>query len=47
MFLLSQGMVTMFNLDPDTTNDHLVWLFSKFGDVKVRVFFMLTSLAVG
>lgn len=29
-----QGIVTLFNLDPDTSNDHLVWLFSKFGDVK-------------
>ncbi len=26
--------MTVFNLDPDTSNDHLVWLFSKFGDVK-------------
>ncbi|GFR50355.1 hypothetical protein Agub_g12565 [Astrephomene gubernaculifera] len=30
----NQGTVTVFNLDPDTSNDHLVWLFSKFGDVK-------------
>ena len=33
--LHAQGTVTVFNLDPDTTNEHLVWLFSKFGDVKV------------
>lgn len=25
----------MFNLDPDTTNEHLVWLFGKYGAVKV------------
>ncbi|KAG2434774.1 hypothetical protein HXX76_007659 [Chlamydomonas incerta] len=31
---VSQGTVSLFNLDPDTSNDHLVWLFSKFGDVK-------------
>jgi len=31
---VQQGMVVVFNLDPDTTNDHLVWLFSKFGEVK-------------
>ncbi|GLC41644.1 hypothetical protein PLESTB_000693400 [Pleodorina starrii] len=31
---VNQGTVTVFNLDPDTSNDHLVWLFSKFGDVK-------------
>lgn len=30
----TQGTVTVFNLDPDTTNDHLVWLFSKFGAVQ-------------
>lgn len=30
----AQGMVVVFNLDPDTSNDHLVWLFSKFGEVK-------------
>ena len=30
----AQGMVVLFNLDPDTTNEHLVWIFSKFGDVK-------------
>jgi hypothetical protein len=29
-----QGTVTLFNLDPDTSNEHLVWLFSKFGEVK-------------
>lgn len=26
--------MVIFNLDPDTTNEHLVWLFSKFGEVK-------------
>ncbi|GLI67323.1 hypothetical protein VaNZ11_011510 [Volvox africanus] len=31
---INQGTVTVFNLDPDTSNDHLVWLFSKFGNVK-------------
>ncbi|KAG2490810.1 hypothetical protein HYH03_010732 [Edaphochlamys debaryana] len=31
---VNQGTVTVFNLDPDTSNDHLVWLFHKFGDVK-------------
>lgn len=30
---VTQGTVTVFNLDPDTSNEHLVWLFSKFGDV--------------
>mmetsp|Transcript_20587 Transcript_20587/g.45080 ORF Transcript_20587/g.45080 Transcript_20587/m.45080 type:complete len:978 (-) Transcript_20587:2385-5318(-) len=31
---LNQGTIVVFNLDPDTTNEHLVWLFSKFGDVR-------------
>ncbi len=30
-----QGQVTVYNLDPDTSNEQLVWLFSKFGDVQV------------
>lgn len=31
---VNQGTIVVFNLDPDTTNERLVWLFSKFGDVK-------------
>lgn len=29
-----QGVVVVYNLDPDTTNDQLVWMFSRFGEVK-------------
>jgi hypothetical protein len=35
-FVHLQGQVTVFNLDPETSNEQLVWLFSKFGDVQVR-----------
>eukprot|EP00798_Chlamydomonas_sp_ICE-L_P003925 gene3925-14001_t len=31
---VGQGMIVVFNLDPDTDNQHLIWLFSKFGEVK-------------
>ena len=27
-------MIVVYNLDPEATNEHLVWTFSKFGDVK-------------
>lgn len=33
LHFLSQGTVVMYNLDPDATNEDLVWLFSKYGDV--------------
>lgn len=33
-FLVLQGVVVVYNLDPDTTNEQLVWIFSRFGDVK-------------
>jgi protein phosphatase 1 regulatory subunit 42 len=29
-----QGVVVVYNLDPDTTEEQLVWIFSRFGDVK-------------
>jgi hypothetical protein len=29
-----QGVVVVYNLDPDTTNEQLVWMFSRFGEVK-------------
>lgn len=29
-----QGVVVVYNLDPDTTNEQLVWIFSRFGEVK-------------
>ena len=28
------GMIVVYNLDPEATNEHLGWVFSKFGDVK-------------
>jgi hypothetical protein len=28
------GVIVVYNLDPDTTNDQLAWIFSRFGDVK-------------
>ena len=31
---LDDCTVQIFNLDPDTTNEHLGWLLSKFGEVK-------------
>ncbi len=30
----AQGTIALFNLDPNTSNEQLVWIFSKFGDVK-------------
>jgi protein phosphatase 1 regulatory subunit 42 len=33
LFVL-QGVVVVYNLDPDTTEEQLVWIFSRFGDVK-------------
>jgi hypothetical protein len=32
--LFAQGVVVVYNLDPDTTNEQLVWMFSRFGEVK-------------
>jgi RNA recognition motif-containing protein len=32
--LVLQGVVVVYNLDPDTTEEQLVWIFSRFGDVK-------------
>ena len=29
-----QGSIVVYNLDPETTNEHLAFMFSKFGDVK-------------
>ncbi|WIA33756.1 hypothetical protein OEZ86_006871 [Tetradesmus obliquus] len=31
---VNQGVVVVYNLDPDTTEEQLVWIFSRFGDVK-------------
>ncbi|GFH14333.1 uncharacterized protein HaLaN_10364, partial [Haematococcus lacustris] len=31
---IAQGQITVYNMDPGTTNQHLVWLFSKFGEVQ-------------
>eukprot|EP00798_Chlamydomonas_sp_ICE-L_P021946 gene21946-28992_t len=31
---INQGRIVVFNLDPNTTNHHLAWLFSKFGEVE-------------
>lgn len=31
--LSAQGTVVMYNLDPDATNESLLWLFSKYGEV--------------
>ncbi|KAF8060053.1 ML1 [Scenedesmus sp. PABB004] len=31
---VNQGVVVVYNLDPDTTNEQLVWIFSRFGDVR-------------
>ncbi len=35
--LAVQGQVVFFNLDPNSNNEHLLWLFSKFGDVQASV----------
>ncbi|GAX80354.1 hypothetical protein CEUSTIGMA_g7793.t1 [Chlamydomonas eustigma] len=29
-----QGLIVMYNLDPEATNENLSWVFSKYGDVK-------------
>jgi hypothetical protein len=34
LLLHLQGVVVVYNLDPDTTNDQLVWIFKRFGEVK-------------
>lgn len=31
---LNQGVIVVYNLDPETTNDQLAWIFNRFGDVK-------------
>jgi RNA recognition motif-containing protein len=32
--LCLQGVVVVYNLDPDTTEEQLIWIFSRFGDVR-------------
>jgi hypothetical protein len=31
---LDQGVIVVYNLDPDTTNEQLAWIFNRFGEVK-------------
>ncbi|KIY93743.1 RNA-binding protein, putative, partial [Monoraphidium neglectum] len=31
---LNQGVIVVYNLDPDTTNEQLAWIFNRFGEVK-------------
>ncbi|GBF98645.1 hypothetical protein Rsub_11639 [Raphidocelis subcapitata] len=31
---LDQGVIVVYNLDPDTTNEQLAWIFGRFGEVR-------------